>query len=70
MLRRGGMKDPSDRLLLLRFLLASCAGGAAWVAFPPVDNPMEQTYAALLAGFGAAWLVGNLARRAFKGWLE
>jgi hypothetical protein len=49
-----------------RWLVASAAGSAAWVLFPPTDNPMERTLFALICGFGAVYLVGLLCSGLYR----
>lgn len=49
----------------LRAQIVQCAiscvlGSAAWLAYPPTDNPKERMLAALIAGFGGMWLLTYL----------
>jgi hypothetical protein len=43
-----------------RCSIACIAGLAAWLSFPPTENPIERLAFALICGFGAAWLAGKL----------
>jgi len=43
-----------------RCLVACIAGAAAWLSFPPTENPIERLAFALICGFGSVWLAGRL----------